>query len=506
LSSSSKRGLRRELGVILLTGLGIGSIIGSGIYANPGLITSVTGPLAIVAIIFMSIITSILMYIIAKLGVIYPKAGSIYYFAKEILGDLAGFITGLSYYVCCFVGTPAIIYAFIFYLSYYIPGVAVGLTLTPLGVLIALIILAIVTWINVIGVKPAAGLNFILTVLKILPLFVFIAIASIRFNANNFQPLAPFGFGSIGLAIAFGFWMFLGFESVVLVSEEVKEPEKTITKAAVATVVIVSLIYILVMATFMGSVNWSALGFAEKDWASLSGLSAPLADVSRVFGVPGLAELMTMGAVISTAGCFSAWVLLQGRVAFALAREERFWRPLAYIHPRYATPSHALIFSSILSAIIVLLIPSFPSVILIALIAEFIPYAISAISLTVLKRDLKLILLGYVAFVISSLYIYWACWPWTLTGTIIAIVSVILYPVFAKGVPYLSELKKNTWYVTYLIGLTVISLLGDPMFEYENFLPISPLGIFPIPYDAAVIAIFATIVFTYVYKIYSQKK
>jgi len=500
LSNSSKGGeLKRELGVVLLTGLGVGSIIGSGVYTNPGLIASVAGPLGLVAIVFMGILTFLLMYIIAELGIIYPKAGAIYYFAKEILGDLAGFITGLSYYACCFVGTPAIIYSFLFYLSYYVPGVAVGLTLTPLGILIALVILAIVTWINIIGVKHGAGLNFILTVLRILPLFVFIAIAFTRFNISNFAPFTPFGVGSMGLAIAFGFWMFLGFEGVVLVGEEVKEPKKTIMKAAILTVIIVSAIYLLIMATFMGSIDWSALGFAEKDWASLSELSAPLADVSRTFGMPGLAELMTIGAIISTAGCFSAWVLLTGRVAFALARENRFWRTLSYVHPRYATPSRALIFSSILSALVIALIPSFPSVILITLIAEFIPYAISTISLAVLKRDFKWILLGYVAFIISSLYIYWACWPWTLTGTLVAVISIILYPIFVRGSLYLSELKKNTWYIIYLVGLTLISLLGDPTFVYENFLPISPLGIFLMPYDVVVIAIFATIVFAWAY-------
>jgi amino acid transporter len=504
MSSSSGRELKRELGVVLLTSLGIGSIIGSGIYTNPGLIASVSGPLALLAIVFMSIITFFIMYILAELGVAYPKAGGIYYFPKEVLGDLAGFITGFSYYVTCFVGTTAIIYSFLLYLSYYVPGVAVGLTLTPLGIIIALIILAIVTLINIIGVKHGAGLNFILTILRIAPILVFIAIAFTRFNTNNLEPFAPFGFGGIGLAVAFGFWMFLGFESIVLVGEEVKEPKETIMKAAIATIAIVSLIYMLLMVSFIGSVNWGALGLAEKDWGSLSELSAPLADVSRTFGFPGIAELMTVGAIISSAGCFSAWVLLQGRVAFALAREERFWKPLAYVHPRYATPSRALIFSSILTAIIMILIPSFPNVILISMITEFIPYGVSALSLAVLKRRPKWILIGYIGFVVSSLYIYWACWPWTLTGTAIAIASLVLYSAFVKSSTYLSELKKNTWYIVYLIGLTLISLLGDPMFEYNNFLPISPLNVFPMPYDVIVIIVFATIISIWAYK--TQKK
>jgi len=496
--------LKRELGVVLLTALGIGGVIGSGIYTLPGLIASVSGPLSILAIVVMSIITAVLIYILAELGKMYPKAGGIYYFAKEILGDLSGFITGLSFYFCCFIGTAAIIYSFLLYLSYYIPGVAIGLTLTPLGIAIAIAILAIVTAINIVGVKHGAGLNFILTLARILPLLIFIAIGFTRINANNFEPFTPYGFGSIGLAIAFGFWMFVGFEGIVLVGEEVKAPEKTIMKSAIATIAIVSIIYILLMTSFIGSINWGGLGIAEKDWESIGSLSSPLADTSKALGITGLAELMVLGAVVASAGCFSSWVLFQGRVAYALAREDRLWKPLAHVHPRFGTPSKALIFSSILTAIVMILVPSFPNVILMAMITEFIPYGISALSISIARYNPKWIAVGLIGFILSSLYIYWACWPWTLTGTVLVIISLILYPIITKSNQYLKELKKNSWYITYLVGLTLISLLGDAMFEYNNFLPISPLNIFPMPYDVIVIIVFAILIFIWAYK--TQRK
>ncbi len=499
--------LRKELGIVLLTGIGIGAVIGSGIYTLPGLIASVSGPLSITAIVLMGVITFILMYILAKLGRMYPRAGGLYYFAREVLGDLAGFITGLSYYFCCFIGTAAIIYAFLLYLSYYIPNIVIGLTLTPLGTAIAIVILAIVTAINIIGVKYGAGLNFILTIARIAPLLAFIAIAFTRINIGNFEPFAPYGLGSIGLAVAFGFWMFVGFESVVLVGEEVKEPEKIIVRAAMATVAIVTTIYILLIVSFTGAIDWEGLGIARGDWGALGELSSPLADVSRALGVVGLAELMVIGAVIASAGCFSDWVLLQGRVAYALAREDRFWKPIAYVNPRFGTPSRALILSSLLTAIIMILIPSFPNVILIAMITEFIPYGISALSLSsIAGHSRKMMAIGAIGFLLASLYIYWACWPWTLTGTILAILSLILYPIIVKSSSlFLKELKRNTWYIVYLIGLTLISLLGDAMFEYNNFLPISPLNIFTTPIDVVVIIIFGIAIFTWAIKTQKSK-
>jgi len=115
--------------------------------------------------------------------------------------------------------------------------------------------IAIVTAINIVGVKHGATLNLVLTVLKIIPLIVFITVALMRINVTNFEPFAPFGFGSIGLAIAFGFWMFVGFENIVLVSEEIREPEKTIMRAATITIAIVTAVYTLIMLSFIGSVN-----------------------------------------------------------------------------------------------------------------------------------------------------------------------------------------------------------------------------------------------------------
>jgi hypothetical protein len=151
-----------------------------------------------------------------------------------------------------------------------------------------------------------------------------------------------------------------------------------------------------------------------------------------------------------------------------------------------------------------ILIPSFPNVILISMITEFIPYGISALSFAVLRRVPRLMLLGYIGFVISTLYIYWACWPWTLTGVIIAMASLILYSALVKSTTYLLELKKNAWYIAYLIGLTLISLLGDRTFEYNNFLPVSPLNVFPMPYDAITVIVFSTAIFAWAYKTQKQ--
>jgi len=505
--------LRRELGLALLIGIGVGSVIGSGVYTLQGLIASVAGPAAIVAVVLMGLITLLLGLMYAELGSMYPKAGGPYYFPKEILGDLAGFITGWSYYFSCFIGTAAIIYSFIFYLSFYVTGLAAGLTLVPVGTLIALLVLAVVTYINVIGVKYGAGFNFVLTVLKIVPLLIFIGAALYHLKPSNFQPFAPFGASSVALAIAFGFWMYVGFESIAIVGEEVKEPTRNIVKGMVYSLIIVTAIYLLTALGFIGIIDWRSLGFTEGSWESLASISSPLADVAKAAGLDIIAHIVTIGAAISALGAFSSWVLLQGRIAFAMARDRRFWLKLGEVHPKYGTPAKALVFSSLLTAVVMILVPSFPNVVLLSMIEAFIPYALGAVSLVVARRTMPnasrgfkvpfASILMWLAFILSSLYVYWACWPWTLTGSILALLGFLVYAFFPDRKP--GEYRKNLWYIAYLAGLPVLSLLGDQTFVYNNFLPIAPLNILRTPFDMLAVAVFATAMYLWALRSYTGK-
>jgi len=143
---------------------------------------------------------------------------------------------------------------------------------------------------------------------------------------------------------------------------------------------------------------------------------------------------------------------------------------------------------------VIILVPSFPNVVLIAMIAEFVPYAVSALSLAVIKEKKSYKVLGLAGFILGSLYIYWACWPWTLTGTLLAISSLALY-ILHEHDNKLNELKQTSWYFAYLLGLTVFSLVGDETFTYNNFLPISPLNIFKTPLDILAVSIFATAIY-----------
>jgi len=276
----------------------------------------------------------------------------------------------------------------------------------------------------------------------------------------------------------------------------VEKPAETIAKSALATVLAVSTLYTLLIASFVGSIDWAGLGLEEGDWQALSSLSSPLADAARALGHEWLAWAMVLGAALSSAGCFSDWVLLQARVAYALAREGRLWGRLSHVHPRYRTPAAALLFSSLLTGVVIALVPSFPSVILIAMIAEFIPYGVSALSLAASRAGLAPKLLGLAGLTLASLYVYWACWPWTLTGAAVALASLGIY-LATGGSELAAELRRSSWYIAYLLGLAALSLLGDETFTYNNFLPVSPLNALRTPLDAAAAVALSSAIFAW---------
>jgi len=498
--------LRREIGLFTLVALGVGGIIGSGMFAMPAVMGSVAGPALILAVIFTGVVTTLLAISYAELGSAFPLTGGPYSLPRLALGDVGGFVIGWGYFLYSFIGTAAIIDIFVTYLQFYVPGLAVGQTLTPLGTLIAVVALWIFTAINVFGVKWGGLYSIITTVGKIIPLLIFAVVGLAFLNLNNFGSFMSYGWTGITLAMAFEFWAFTGFEAVVIPSEEVKNPGRTIPKAMLLTMAIVVAIYACISFAFTGMINWTGMGLKPGDWAGIGNLSAPLADVAKGLGLPILAAIATVGAILATAGCGGDWVLLQGRIPFAMAQDHLFWSPMAKVHSRYGTPYLALIFASMLTMLIQILIPNFPSVALIASITALVPYAAAALAVPIMRktapdtpRPFKLpiptIITGLV-FVFATLLVYWASWPWTLIGGILMLLG---FPLFLLVRRHKLEVMRNAWIWVYILGIILVSYLGDTNFVFANFLPISPLGIITMPYDIAVLATFAVVIYVWAY-------
>jgi len=279
------------------------------------------------------------------------------------------------------------------------------------------------------------------------------------------------------------------------------------------TIGIVIAVYVFIAISFTGLINWQGLGFATGDWGSIGNLSSPLSDVAKAASLPILAAIATIGALISTAGAGGDWVLLQGRIPYAMAKDKLFWAPMKKIHPKYGTPFLSLILASFLTMIIQIAIPNFPSVALIASITALVPYAAASISVPILRktrpnvpRPFKLpypIIVAGIGFIFATLLLYWASWPWTIVGGILMLIG---FPLFLLVKNPKIEFKRTAWIWVYIIGIIIVSFLGDTNYIYDNFLPIGPQGIIVMPYDIILLIIFAIIIYAWAYVSNSTKK
>jgi len=511
-NASGKPGLKRELGLWSLVGLGAGGIIGSGIFGLIAAYGADAGPALTLAIVFVGVIMTMLALIYAELGSRFPLTGGPYSIPRLALGNSAGYLVGWGYFIYAFTGTAAIIDVFVAYIGFYIPGLAHGLTLTPLGIGIALVALTVFTVINVVGVKWGGLFGMVTTVTKLIPLILFGVVGLFYLNFSNFAPFMPFGWSGIAVAMALAVFMFTGFEAVVIPSAEVKDSSKTIPRAIIVTMAIVVVVYVLIGVAFVGMINWSGLGMSVGDWSYSTGigsLSSPLSDVAKGAGYGLLAAVITIGAIISTAGAGSDWVLFQGRIPYAMADDGLFPKAMVRVNSRYGTPALSIIFASVLTGIIQVLFPYFPNVVLLASITTLIPYAAASVSLAILRKSPQLgtadhfrlpggMVFSFLGFVLSSVLIYWATWPLTLVGAILTLIGFPLY-LFAKNKKM--EWRRQAWFWVYVVGLTAISFVGDTSFITSGVLSVpGPLGYISMPYDLVVIAVFSAAAFLWAYK------
>lgn len=504
--------LRREVGLGGLISITVGGIIGSGIFALMATMGSVAGPAALVGLLLLGGVIVVLALPYAELGAAYPQTGGPYALPRQALGEYAGFLMGWGYFLYAFVGTAAIIDVFIEYLGTYLPGlVTTSGIITWTGIGISLVFLAVFTLLNIVGIKWGSVFAVVSTAAKLIPLLLFAVVGLFLLREGglgNFTDFgfAPFGWTGVMFAMALGFFAFTGFEAAVIPSEAVRNPRRTIPIATIASVLIVTGIYAFVGFTAIASLPWTAVGVPVGAWGQTGGVL--LSNLADGWGLAAMGAIVVAGALISTAGAGGDWVLLQGRMPYAMAKDNLFFQKLGEVDHRFRTPAIALVFASVLTAVVLLALPSFPEVVLIASITALVPYGAAALSLTVLRRSdpgtprpFRLpgaSVLAPAGFVLATILIYRASWPWTLVGGIPMLAGFPLYYLFRR--PNLREPGQVAWVAVYLVGLILLSYLGNPYFVYQNFLPIQPIGLYGTPLDLLWLTIFGLAMYAWAYR------
>ncbi len=350
-SNHPKHRLKKSLSVWDLTALGIGGIIGTGIFVLVG--TAVVGdtnrpgagPGIILSFILSGVACALAALCYAEFAAMMPVAGSAYTYSYATLGEFLAWITGwnliLEYGVACVVvaiGWSGYFNNVLKTLGLHLPawathppGVDGGLINLP-----AAIIVLCVTALLVRGTKESARTTGLIVIIKLAVILFFLAVGLSSVDPSNWVPFMPNGFQGVGSAAAIVFFAFIGFDAVSTTAEEANNPQKDLPIGIITSLGLCTVLYVLVSAVLTGMLPYQQID-----------IHAPVAEALRVAGFRWGAALVATGALAGITSVLFVMMIGQIRVFFAMSRDQLLGPWLSAVHPRFGTPHHATLLTGV---------------------------------------------------------------------------------------------------------------------------------------------------------------
>jgi APA family basic amino acid/polyamine antiporter len=313
-------GLKRTLNLLDATSVGIGAIIGAGIFVVLGIAIGYAGPSIIISIIIAGIVASFTAFSFAELGSAIPKEGGAYEFAFELISPFAGFVVGCLWLFAQIVAGAAISLGFASYFVAIFPT----LSIKTVAVVAALTL----TGLNLIGIKQSATVNNILVIIKIAVLCLFIGFGMLQIHPQNFSQFSPNGVFGVLQGAGFIFFAYLGFGRIAALGEEVKNPERNLPLSVLIALTVSVIIYVLTGLTATGL----------QDYRILAQSGSPIAEAAKAMGNFTVVAAVSFGALIATVSVLLTNLIGLSRVAFAMARNGQLPKSVAKVSSRFGTP------------------------------------------------------------------------------------------------------------------------------------------------------------------------
>jgi len=384
--------LARDLGVGAATAIVVGTIIGSGIFLVPAEMTQAVGSAKLVYLAW--IVGGLLSFAgaltYAELGAMKPQSGGEYVYVRDAYGPLWGFLYGWTWFLIAKPASIATITtgivrilgtfpAFSFFSTEFLHA-PIALNYGQLAAILAAILISVL---NYLGVKKAGEFQLIFTILKVA---IILGIIAICFSASqgtwhNFAGDfvgAKGGIAGFFAALVAALWAYDGWNDLNMVAEEVRRPERNIPIALIAGVAIVGALYILVNAAVQYVLPVDTIAISQR----------PASDAIAVVLGPLGASIVSAGMALSMFVTLNGTIMSGARVPFAVARDGYFFRALADVHPRFHTPSGAIVVQCVLAILLLLGGGNFRQFFSLAIFAEWLFYMISSSTVFVFrKRD-----------------------------------------------------------------------------------------------------------------------
>ena len=380
--TEAAHGLKRELGAGDLVMLAIGAVIGAGIFSSIGtaaagqvlpdgtVVRYGAGPALVVSFLLLGVVCAFAALCYAELAAMIPQAGSAYAYSYATLGELVAWIIGWDLILEYAVGNVAVAIAWSGYFGSLLSGVGIdfpdwtvhgyreallssdpkihGLMQTaphiagvPILVNIpAFVIVALITWLLVLGVRESARANNILVAIKLAVLAFFVVIGARHIDMRNYHPFAPNGFRGIHQGAAIVFFAYIGFDAISTAAEETRNPQRNMPLGILGGLAVCTVIYVIVGAVATGLVPYKQL--LAND---------PLSQAFNVAGLTRFSWIISLGAVISMSAVLLVFQYGQPRIFFAMARDGLLPPWAARVHRKYRTPHITTILTGVFVAV-----------------------------------------------------------------------------------------------------------------------------------------------------------
>lgn len=430
-------GLKKVLGPFDLVLMGIGAIVGTGIFVLTGTGAVAAGPALTVSFVIAALACAFAALCYAEFASTVPVAGSIYTYSYATMGEIVAWMIGWDLLLEYGLATSAVSVGWSGYFQSLLSGFGIGLptvlTAAPGAVpgvetwfnLPALLIMLVLTTMLSWGVRESARLNNVMVLIKVGVVLLFILVGARHVQPANWQPFMPFGMNGVMSAAALVFFAFIGFDAVTSAAEEVKRPERDLPIGIIGSLAACAVLYVVVSAIMTGIVPYQ----------KFLGVDHPVSLALQYAGENWVAGFVDMGAILGMTTVILVMAYGQTRVLFAMSRDGLLPKKLSTLHPKYGTPFFATWVVGIVFGLIAALVP-------LGVLAELINIgtlaAFSLVSVAVIVLRVKR----------PELHRSFRC-PWVPTIPLLAIAFCIVLMAF---------LSATTWIafgIWLLIGLVI---------------------------------------------------
>jgi amino acid transporter/nucleotide-binding universal stress UspA family protein len=365
-SDNHTHGLVRELGLAEALAIGLGTMIGAGIFVLSAIAAQRAGPAAALSYVLAGLICLPTAMTVSELATGMPKAGGSYHLISRALGPAAGAVVGPGNWLGLIFATGFYLIGFAQYVAYFVP---LPTWATALGAGLFFVLL------NYRGTKLSGQVQIIIVVLLVLILFLFVGRGLFNIDSRLHKPFMPYGWGAIIANVGLIIVSFTGFEKISTIAEEIKRPERNLPLAIVGSVITATLLYAAILYVATGILSYQVI----------ADFQAPLVEAANRFmsavGIVG----MSLAALLATASSANAAIMASSRINFAMGRDRILPGWFNAIHSRYLTPYRSVLVTGGLATLLALSGQA-------AILAEIssalfmVSYALLSLSLIVMRR------------------------------------------------------------------------------------------------------------------------